>query len=1135
MSDPKITDRDAFADVEALICGEPAGVSGSGDARGRLVEAIGRQASGYRATAMLSSDEMHRSIDLLAQAVERRLPLVVHLSADVDHRAYHAAATTGALLLFASDAREAADLTLIARRSAEAALLPAVVATDVALGDVAPFEPAMISRYLGDAAETIHPPTPGQQMLFGKHRRRVPRWHDLERPLLSGARLGGEAAGAMAAAGRTCFESHLPEFLDEAFWAFEALSGRRYDAVSGYRLRRAKLVLVAQGAAVPTAMAVADRLREERGPRVAVLGIRSLRPLPAAQLAELVRGRRPVAVLERLDTPAGVEAPLAAEIRSALEQRALPPLTTVFYGQGAAPLLEADLEALSRELTDKKSTRRSPLYLGLGGDSAAGYPKLQAHLDAMRRAYPAIPHLGLRAEAETPPGSVDHEDALMPPAAVRRMASSDSPLADLAGFGDRVGVLYRDGAPDPVPDPFLASGTVPPMAAALTSPMSRSSERQAEGRSLPAFEPNRCTGCGACWSACPDGAIEPLPISPRALLDTGMKLAARRGRSVDKLRMVTSKLADRVTKTTAAGGLCGEILDAAFEPMINRMKLPDARKVQICDAYGAVREELAELPVARTAPFFDSAGDLLALAIDPDACQGCGLCVTECEPEALIAEPDSDERTTAARDLWRLVEELPEPDSAVLERASADPEVGFLAGALLSRSAREVMTVADSETGSGEALATRQVLGVLETLRRPIRARHTADVEDLRTRIAAAIHEELADALPDRDLEALARGLDTLDQPDAELAELTERVETAFETERVDVAGTRRLVEAGRRLADLAWRLEKGEGGLGRSPFSLVLSGNPAAWGGTFPHNPFAVPVTVATGDGVALARGLLEGHRRRTLEDVRLLRQARAELERARGRRGGDEDELVWQALDAEERQLCPPLVLLASEAELEGAALGPTLEALTTELPLKVIALAGCDVGRGVCKTSMSALTALSVAGAYVAQTSVADFEHLGQALTAAFAHDGSAFVRLLAPSPGAGGFSADATLEKARVAVAAGDFSLWSSSPEERMGRTLADLLASPALEAPAPDVVAEPVEAVSDASEIAEIERRHASELASMQARYEAYIAQLRAGLKTEMARQVHGRLMQLVSGAESAARPHNLARDMEAEP
>ncbi len=1131
MSDPEIIERDAVNEIEAVICGEVAGTSGSEDARGRLAAAIGRQASGYRATAVFSGEELMRSIDLLRQAVERRLPLVVHLSVGEDHRAYHAAATTGALLLFASDAREAVDLTLIARRSAEAALLPAVVATDAAFGEFDLPEPALVSRYLGDADETIHPPTPGQQMLFGKHRRRVPRWHDLERPLLSGARLGAEAAGAMAAAGRACFEGHLPEFLDEAFGIFEAVSGRRYDAVSDYRLRRAKLVLIAQGAAVPAAMAVAGRLREERGPRVGVLGIRSLRPLPAERLVEWVPGRRPVAVLERLDAPAGVEAPLTAEIRSALEQRALPPLTTVFYGQGASGLREADLQALCQELTDKKAARRSPVYLGLGGDSAAGYPKLEAHLDAMHRTYPAIHGLRLRADLERPSGRAEATDPPMPLAAIRRMAASSTPLADPAGFGDRVGMLYRDGSPDPVPDPFLASGTVPPLAAALTAPTRAPSRRLTEERTLPVFEPGLCTGCGACWSVCPDGAVGPLPISPRALLDAGMRLAGRHGRSVDKLRMVASKLTDRVAKTTATGGSCGEILNAAFEPMINRMKLPADRKIPVCDAFGAVREELAELPVARTGPFFDSAGDLLALAVDPDACQGCGLCVAECEPKALVAEPDSHERTSAARDLWRLVQELPKPGSAALERASADPEVGPLAGALLSPSAREVMTVADTEPGSGEALAARQVLGFLETLRRPIRARYAADVDDLRTRIASAIHDELADALPDRDLEALARGLDALNQPDAELAELTERVETAFETERVDVVGTRRLVEAGRRLADLAWRLEKGEGGLGSSPFGLVLSGKTATWGGTFPHNPFAVPVTIATtGDGVALARGLLEGHRRRTLEDVRLLRQARAELERVGGRRSGSEDELVWEALDADERQLCPPLVLLASEAELEGSALGPTLDALATDLPLKVIALADLGAGCSVGNNGTSALTALSVTGAYVAQTSIADFEHLGQALTAAFAHGGSAFVRLLAPSPGAGGFSADATLEQARVAVAAGDFSLWSSSPAARAGRTLADLLAPPD-DAAVTDVVVEPVEPAPDVSAVAEIEQRHAAELASMQARYEAYIAQLRAGLKTEMAREVHGKLMRLVAEGRG---PSGIDGNLEAE-
>ncbi len=1115
---------------------DAAGIRWLNGDRGGLAAALGLQASGLRAAAALSGAELTASLDLLAEAARRRLPLVVQLTAGADHSAYHAAAATGAVQLFATNAQEAADFAWIARRLAETALVPAVVAFDGGeTGTVEAPDPEAGRRYLGRAGDVIHPPTPSQEMLFGKHRRRVPRWHDLERPLLTGALLGPEAEGPAALARRTCFDAHLPELLDEAFEAFAEATGRRYEALGTHLARKAKVLLVAQGAAVETAQAVAGELRDARGPKVGVVGIRALRPLPAQALAELLRGRRAVAVLERCDAASGAATPLAAEIRSAMGGQEQ--LTAAVYGLGGSALRGADLEALCRELADKKAERRPIVYLGLGAAEASGYPKRQAHLDALHRSYPEIGRLGLRAE--TPESAATSPSAggadWTPPAAIRRMAPSNAPLADLAGFGDRTGALGTAGAAtELIPDPFLASGALPPLAAALSATAPK------DGFTLlPAFEPALCTGCGDCWSACPDGAVGPLVLGPAALLDEGMKLAARRGRSVDKLRMVKSKLADAagraVAAGTEAGGPLGEVLDAAFEPLIDKMKLPDDRKAQVREAYGAVREEIAGLPVARTAPFFDDGGNLFTLAIDPDACKGCGLCVAECEPEAMSEAGDSAERVASAGELWRLCEELPAATEAVLEQARQHPDVGPLAGALLARPAREVMTATATEAGSGEALAARQVLGVAASTLAPVREQLRSQVEDLRSKLAAAIHEELSQALPDRDLDALAQGLDALEQPDAELAQLTERVETAFETERVDVPGTRRLVDAARELADLGWRLEKGEGGLGRAPLAAVLAGSPAAWGGTFPDNPFAVPVTVAGSGAAAMARGLLEGQLAQSLEIVRVLRRARSELERVAGRRGEEAGgELGWESLDDEERALCPPLLLLASEAALAGPELGATLAALDTELPLKVFAFAAAfrssasggtgAEGAGLCELALSRNLAL------VAQSSIAHFDHLGDALGRAFAHQGPAFVRILAPSPARGGFEAAATLERARAAVEGEELGLWISDPQERAGSLAGLLRPSVAVEEAEPEIaVAEPEVAVAPepapaAAAVAELEQRHAAELANLRGHYEAQIAQLHAGLKMEMAHQVRGRLMQLVAGARPAPQP-----------
>ena len=127
---------------------------------------------------------------------------------------------------------------------------------------------------------------------------------------------------------------------------------------------------------------------------------------------------------------------------------------------------------------------------------------------------------------------------------------------------------------------------------------------------LPAFEPALCTGCGACWSACPDGAIAPVVLGAGQLLDQAMGRARRAGKSVDALRMAASKIAAGVNQElasrvdTESGGDAAELFATAFEKTLAKMPLPEERKASLTEAFAAVREELEGLPVSRTAPFF---------------------------------------------------------------------------------------------------------------------------------------------------------------------------------------------------------------------------------------------------------------------------------------------------------------------------------------------------------------------------------------------------------------------------------------------------------------------------------------------------------------------------------------------------
>ena len=423
--------------------------------RGALAAAIGQTMAGRRACACFSGAELAANQDLLANAAGRHVPLVIHLNnlalpsqgstLGSGHEALHQAAESGCFTLFASNVQEAADFTLIARRVAEEALIPGLVVMDVDRTALSVQElnlptDKLISNYLGVAEARIDSPTPAQQLLFGATRRRLPRWHDLQRPLLQGSMQTPHAFALGVAGSRPYFGQHLQSTLDNALDQYHELSGRRYNQLVLYQMKDAKLVLLVQGAAFESVKRSADYLRSRHKLKVGAIGLHCLRPFPGAELVKALTGKRDVLVLERLDTPLAEDPPLMREIRAAIsrgldndrfgqeshpgyapiDESQLPSLHSAIYGIGGLPLLGADLVSHCRNL---KSNAPSLTYLGLEFHNISNvHPKRQVLLDQIRRAYPSIEKLGVR-ETEAPPNS-EVEGALS--LAVHRPSGQDA-------------------------------------------------------------------------------------------------------------------------------------------------------------------------------------------------------------------------------------------------------------------------------------------------------------------------------------------------------------------------------------------------------------------------------------------------------------------------------------------------------------------------------------------------------------------------------------------------------------------------------------------------------------------------------------------------------------------------------------
>ena len=624
------------------------------------------------------------------------------------------------------------------------------------------------------------------------------------------------------------------------------------------------------------------------------------------------------------------------------------------------------------------------------------------------------------------------------PMAVRLLGAPEATVDSLPRFWDQVGVLYRNNETENLTaDPYQTTGAVPP----LTSTFRDFSSSRTM---LPNLDPGLCTGCGACWTWCPDGAIAPVAATPTALLESGVSMAG----GADALRPVVSQLASRVTteikKADPAPKQTRQVLNEAFEWLLEKMPMPNERKQAVEEAFGKVCEYIGALPIAKTQVFFDEAetrakgsGELLSLAVNPDACKGCGICIQVCEPDALTEKPQNDSRIREARKLWRLWEQLPDTAAETIERAREHPDVGPAAAMLLSRHCLMAISGGDgAEAGSGEKIALRLALAAVEHRQQPLVRQWVNRIDEAREKLAGRVRETLASALPTSDLDALGKGIDLLGNTAADLPSLMERVHGAIEHGRVDTKRLRREVEVAQKLGDIAWHLEKGLGAMGRSRMGIVVASDlRSSWLGSFPDNPFSVPVVVdRSGEAPQLAIGLVDGQIRTAMETLTALKKADLELahpEEAE-RQGAELEPSRWRDLSKEERDVCPPLLLVGTSETLAGKGLFDLLE---TDLPIKVLVLSelsfGSDVDRGS-KTHDVAFTALALRRAFVAQCSISEPGHFYACLRDSLDFSGPALIHVYAPSPTRNGYDAHRTVEQAQMAVHSRAFPIFRYDP-------------------------------------------------------------------------------------------------------
>ncbi|MCC5848729.1 MAG: 2-oxoacid:acceptor oxidoreductase family protein [Verrucomicrobia bacterium] len=395
----------------------------------------GMSMTGLRASNFSSGQGIAYMHESLYAAVGKRLPYILNvgcraitkstLNVHAGHDDYHLMDDTGFFQVMGKSAQEAADLNLISRKVAELSLTPGAVGQDGFLTthlieSLNVPERDLILEFLGKPEDMIDCPTPAQRMMYGPQRRRVPILWDVDNPVVAGCVQNQDAYMQSVAAQRPYFFDHIRDLTDQCMAEYAALTGRKYERVSGYRLEDAEYLILGMGSMMGTAEAVTDYLRETRGLKVGVVNMTMYRPFPADLLGKLIKGRKGVTVLERTDQPLAVDLPLIREVRATISkclengmaggkgEKPYPELETYAklseapvlysgcYGMGSRDLQpEGIVGAVENMLPEGDHRKFYYLSIDFLRDQAAT-PKQEIHMQLIREGYPDVQKLAVK-------------------------------------------------------------------------------------------------------------------------------------------------------------------------------------------------------------------------------------------------------------------------------------------------------------------------------------------------------------------------------------------------------------------------------------------------------------------------------------------------------------------------------------------------------------------------------------------------------------------------------------------------------------------------------------------------------------------------------------------------------------------
>ena len=947
----------------------------------------GLVSTGLRGSAIISGEKIAGNYNQLINAARQHLPLVVNTSLNEksggvnDFSQIHAVQQTDCFQLVASSPQQEVYLTLIAHRIAELALIPGIVIAnyDSVNDEVNIPEDKVIIQYLGNPDDQIECPTPSQEIIFGRTRRRIPNWFSFDLPAILGSAKDGEALSFEHAANQKYFYEHLSQLIKQAFSEFKEITDIDLVPVETHG-KSTDYAIITIGGRFNTLL---DQ-PSESNTNTEIININQLSPFPIQELTSVLKDKKAITILENTN---GSVAPSSFyyHVLNSLNSTQ----TQIYSGQHGDEFNSELLEKAIQYMVSNQSKKE--YFLGIDFTKpTSNYPKHEILLQEIEKQYPGITEETIATKSSNDHNTLIASDEI--PMAVRMYQDHGPNYSRLSRFYDNTAFFYEHHEyGELVADPFNAISIIPAASASLFS-----SAQQRD--SIPILDPIKCTGCGDCFVHCPHSALPSIAIGIEQLMKAGADIVTKKGQVITKLTPMIKNLAKVAIKTINENEItiAEDFLPSAFEDLANQMNLEGEKLDTVQSEFNAVLDAVSELPISITDHFFNSpelqeagSGELFSIAINPSSCTGCSICAQVCPEDAFNMVPQNDENLTKTKEQYKLWERLPDTSGDTITRLFHDETYSSLAAMLLSRSYYMTMTGADSSEKDNPYKALIHIVTAsVESVVQPKVFNQIGQIDKLINSLSENIHNKLSNALPKENLDGLSKSLKQAHGRKLSIQDMITKIAEFETTQFVDSEDLERKTDLVDDLKKLKWTLSEGPTGVGRARYGLIIAGsNSMDWAKQYPSNHFTSPCVIHwNGSAPEQTLGLFYGQLRYLLDNIKLMRRAALESKDKYDSAVHDSEIAIlsWKDLSDEEKQMIPPILLIAERDDLNDSGWSSLNKLLSEKYPVKVILLdhiapPNQSPIRHLAQTNAGMFGAIVLKNTFVFQGGMGNIDHL------------------------------------------------------------------------------------------------------------------------------------------------------------